>query len=53
MHLAELAKLVKKPDTNIIKLPNISASIPQLKNAIEELQSKGYPLPDYPDNSKQ
>lgn len=48
--LAELAKLVKKPDTNIIKLPNISASIPQLKNAIEELQSKGYPLPDYPDN---
>lgn len=47
--LAELAKLVKEPDTNIIKLPNISASIPQLKNAIEELQSKGYPLPDYPD----
>lgn len=47
--LAELAELVKKPDTNIIKLPNISASIPQLKDAIEELQSKGYSLPTYPD----
>ncbi|WP_166964460.1 NADP-dependent isocitrate dehydrogenase [Yeosuana marina] len=50
--LSELGELVKKPDTNIIKLPNISASIPQLKEAIEELQSKGYALPDYPDTPK-
>jgi len=50
--LAELGELAKKPDTNIIKLPNISASIPQLKGAIKELQSKGYALPDYPDNPK-
>ncbi len=50
--LSELGELVKKPDTNIIKLPNISASIPQLKEAIEELQSKGYTLPDYPDSPK-
>jgi len=49
-YLAELGNLVKKPETNIIKLPNISASIPQLKNAIKELQNKGYNLPDYPDN---
>ena len=48
-HLAELGELAKTPDANIIKLPNISASIPQLKEAIEELQQKGYPLPDYPD----
>ena len=48
--LTELSELVKKTDTNIIKLPNISASTPQLKDAIEELQSKGYALPDYPDN---
>ncbi|MFH6770212.1 NADP-dependent isocitrate dehydrogenase [Gaetbulibacter aquiaggeris] len=48
--LNELGELVKKPDTNIIKLPNISASIPQLKEAIKELQSKGYALPNYPDN---
>ncbi|MBS9781663.1 MAG: NADP-dependent isocitrate dehydrogenase [Gammaproteobacteria bacterium] len=48
--LAELGELVKKPDANIIKLPNISASIPQLKAAIKELQDKGYKLPDYPDN---
>ena len=48
--LAELGVLVKKPDANIIKLPNISASIPQLKAAIEELQSKGYALPNYPDS---
>ncbi len=48
--LAELGQLVKKPEANIIKLPNISASIPQLKAAIKELQNKGYKLPDYPDN---
>ncbi len=48
--LAELGELVKKPEANIIKLPNISASIPQLKAAIKELQDKGYKLPDYPDN---
>lgn len=47
--LAELGELVKNPEANVIKLPNISASIPQLTNAIEELQSKGYALPDYPD----
>ncbi len=48
--LAALGELVKQPDANIIKLPNISASIPQLKAAIKELQDKGYALPDYPDN---
>ncbi len=48
--LAELGALAKKPEANIIKLPNISASIPQLKAAIKELQSKGYDLPDYPDD---
>lgn len=47
--LAELGALTLQPEANIIKLPNISASIPQLKDAIRELQSKGYPLPDYPD----
>ena len=47
--LAELGELVKKPEANIIKLPNISASMPQLKAAIKELQSKGYALPNYPD----
>ncbi|MCG9970242.1 NADP-dependent isocitrate dehydrogenase [Christiangramia crocea] len=47
--LAELGDLAKKPEANIIKLPNISASIPQLKNAIAELQEKGYALPTYPD----
>ena len=47
--LAELGELVKNPEANVIKLPNISASIPQLTNAIEELQSKGYALPGYPD----
>lgn len=51
-HLAELGKLTQEPTTNIIKLPNISASIPQLKAAIKELQSKGYDLPDYPDSPK-
>src|SRR6478672_12287789 len=49
--LAELGKLAMKPEANIIKLPNISASIPQLKAAIKELQSKGYAVPDYPDNA--
>ena len=47
--LAELGRLAKTPQANIIKLPNISASIPQLKAAIAELQAQGYPLPDYPD----
>jgi len=47
--LAELGELAKQPEANIIKLPNISASVPQLKNAIEELQSKGFAIPDYPD----
>jgi isocitrate dehydrogenase len=46
--LAELGALVKQPEANIIKLPNISASIPQLIRAIKELQAKGYDLPDYP-----
>ncbi|MEZ2372263.1 NADP-dependent isocitrate dehydrogenase [Arthrobacter sp. RCC_34] len=48
--LAELGQLAKTPEANIIKLPNISASIPQLKAAIAELQGQGYALPDYPDN---
>ena len=47
--LAELGELAKMPDANIIKLPNISASIPQLKAAIAELQTQGYDLPDYPE----
>ncbi len=47
--LAELGKLVKTPDANVIKLPNISASVPQLVAAIKELQSQGYALPDYPE----
>ncbi len=47
--LAELGELVKKPEANIIKLPNISASIPQLKKTIEELQGDGYAVPNYPD----
>lgn len=47
--LTELGNLAKQPEANIIKLPNISASIPQLIAAIEELQQKGYALPDYPD----
>ena len=45
-----LGQLAKQPDANIIKLPNISASIPQLKEAIAELRQKGYPLPEYPDD---
>ncbi len=48
-HLAELGTLATTPEANIIKLPNISASIPQLKAAIKELQSQGYNLPDYPE----
>jgi len=48
--LAELGELAKKPEANIIKLPNISASIPQMKAAIKELQAKGYNLPDYPED---
>ena len=47
--LAFLGDLAKSPDANIIKLPNISASIPQLKSAIQELQSKGFSIPDYPE----
>lgn len=50
--LAYLGQLAKKPEANIIKLPNISASIPQLKAAVKELQSKGYKLPNYPDEPK-
>ena len=50
--LAELGGLVKTPEANIIKLPNISASVSQLKAAIKELQEKGYDLPDYPDDPK-
>ena len=48
--LAYLGKLCVEPEANIIKLPNISASVPQLKAAVAELQSKGYKLPDYPEN---
>ncbi len=47
--LAELGRLVKTPEANVIKLPNISASVPQLVGAIRELQAKGYALPDYPE----
>ena len=50
--LAELGALATTPDANIIKLPNISASVPQLKAAIKELQAQGHPLPDYPDEPK-
>jgi isocitrate dehydrogenase len=48
-HLGELGELAKTPEANIIKLPNISASVPQLKAAIAELQEQGYALPDYPE----
>lgn len=51
-HLAELGNLAKEPDANIIKLPNISASMPQLIACIKELQAKGYALPDYPGEPK-
>ncbi|WP_291960521.1 NADP-dependent isocitrate dehydrogenase [Maribacter sp.] len=50
--LEELGNMAKKPEANIIKLPNISASVPQLNEAITELQSKGYNLPNYPDEPK-
>lgn len=50
--LAELGELVNKPEANIIKLPNISASVTQLKRVIAELQSQGFPLPDYPEEPK-
>ena len=50
--LAELGELAKTPEANIIKLPNISASIPQLKAAIKELQAKGYALPEFPEEAK-
>jgi isocitrate dehydrogenase len=51
-YLTKLGELCEQPEANIIKLPNISASIPQLKSAIKELQDKGYDLPDYPDEPK-
>ena len=51
-HLAELGQLATTPDANIIKLPNISASVPQLKAAIAELQAQGYALPDYPEEPR-
>ena len=50
--LAELGRLAKKPEANIIKLPNISASVPQMKAAIAELQAKGFAVPDYPEEPK-
>jgi isocitrate dehydrogenase len=50
--LAELGRLVEEPEANVIKLPNISASVPQLKACIKELQARGYPLPDYPDEPR-
>jgi isocitrate dehydrogenase len=50
--LSELGELAKTPEANIIKLPNISASLPQLQEAVKELQSQGYKLPDYPENPK-
>jgi isocitrate dehydrogenase len=51
-HLAELGELTKSPDANIIKLPNVSASVPQLVAAIKELQARGYDIPDYPEEPK-
>ena len=49
--LAELGELATKPEANIIKLPNVSASVPQLKTAIKELQDKGYDIPDFPESA--
>ena len=51
-NLAELGRLTLQPDTNIIKLPNISASVHQLVGAIKELQARGYKMPDFPENPK-
>jgi isocitrate dehydrogenase len=51
-HLARLGELAHRPEANIIKLPNISASIPQLREAVEELQEHGYAIPDYPESPK-
>jgi isocitrate dehydrogenase len=51
-HLAELGALARTPEANIIKLPNISASIPQLQSAVKELQGKGYDIPDFPEEPK-
>jgi isocitrate dehydrogenase len=48
--LTRLGELTKRPEANIVKLPNISASVPQLKAAIKELQGQGYRVPDYPEN---
>ena len=48
--LTQLGELAKRPEANIVKLPNISASVPQLKEAIKELQAQGYQVPDYPEN---
>ena len=50
--LAELGEMAKTPEANIIKLPNISASLPQLQETIKELQGQGYKLPEYPENPK-
>jgi isocitrate dehydrogenase len=51
-HLSELGQLVRSPEANIIKLPNISASIPQLQSAIEELREKGFDIPKFPEEPK-
>ncbi|MEK7432932.1 MAG: NADP-dependent isocitrate dehydrogenase [Cyanobacteriota bacterium] len=51
-NLAKIGKLVKMPEANIVKLPNISASIPQLQEALKELQGKGYDIPNYPEEPK-
>ena len=48
--LTELGELRRRRDANIVKLPNISASVPQLQSAIKELQQAGYPVPDYPED---
>jgi isocitrate dehydrogenase len=50
--LTQLGELAKQPEANIVKLPNISASVPQLKAAIRELQGQGYRVPDYPENPR-